>query len=292
MPRPRFLATAAIVQAAIMQTGCAGTPPPQAAAPSEAGMVLFRQAEAVRPAPIPALRGLPGRVLRDAGEHGLAVEMDFAQAAEDRRIVSHADGVEFYVLKGQVSLGTVTLAEGDFAFVPAGSAYGPFRAGAGTRLLAFSAGSATLRPETQAAPAKDWKVLRSGAMPWTRSTTGAEAGTPLAIDIKLLWADERSGRSTFLARMDAGTAIPWESHPVDEEGYLIEGAHEVDECPPSGLQHGRYTPRGYFFRPPDLIHMGPRSVNPVRSTWLIRTSGTLADTFYPGCPFPAKDAAK
>jgi hypothetical protein len=280
MPRFRLLAATAVLTLAN-----AAPPVPSFAAPSEQGSVLFRQADATKVHPIKALRNLPGRTLRNAGSNGLAVEIRFARDLEDSRIVSHADGIEFFVLAGDISLGTVRLGTGDFAYIPANNAYGPFRASAGTKILVFSKGAATLSVAKAVGNTAAWTVVRSATMPWSRSTTGAEAGTALAIDVKFLWADPTTGRSTFLARMDAGTVIPWESHPVDEEGYLISGAHDVEECPPSGLVHGRYSPGGYFFRPPNLIHMGPRSVNPIESIWLIRTSGTLADHFYAACPF-------
>lgn len=288
----RILRPGAAVMALLCSAPLAyAAPAPDASPPlSEAGMVLFQQEQRARLAPIGAIRGLPGKVLREAGDKGFAVQLEFAARRSDPRVMSHAQAVEFYVLAGRASFGPVTAEAGDMVRIPAGEPYGPFEAAAGTRILAFSNGPATasLAAADARPDASRWAIAHSAKLAWVRSTTGAEAGTPLAIDVKLLWADPNNGAGLFLARMAPGVTVPWESHPVVEEGYLIDGVHDVEECPPSGLLAGRYTTGGYFYRPPNLIHMGPRSVNPTESTWLIRTSGVLADRFYPSCPNPAR----
>jgi hypothetical protein len=79
--------------------------------------------------------------------------------------------------------------------------------------------------------------------------------------------------------------VPWETHPVSEEGYLLEGNHRIEECLPSGLKSGVYQVGGYFYRPPGLMHMGPRTFSTETHVWLVRTPAKLVDVFHESCPY-------
>ena len=112
-----------------------------------------------------------------------------------------------------------------------------------------------------------------------------EAGVELPLAVKNLKRDPVTGARTFLVRAGAGVTVPWETHPVSEEGFLLEGDHRIEECLPSGLRSGVYQVGGYFYRPPGLMHMGPRTFSTETHVWLVRTPAKLVDVFHESCPY-------
>jgi len=82
--------------------------------------------------------------------------------------------------------------------------------------------------------------------------------------------------------------VPWESHSVVEEGYLLEGDYRLSECLPEGRKDGDYLPGGYFRRPADWIHSGPDSGTDGGAIWLMRSPGALDATFHDACRPPAR----
>ena len=251
------------------------------------GLVLFVQEQSIEPRPIESVRGLSAKILREDQKSGaLAVKTDIAAGWRDPRVGRHAGPFEIYVLEGTVSLGPIDLSAGDFVRIPRRAIYGPMESGSGAELLWFFDGPADFETsQSTTVYTASWTVARDAETPWVEALVAREAGVELDLEVKNLRNDPSTGARTFLVRAGEGVVVPWETHPVSEEGYLLDGEHRLEECLPSGLQAGTYQPGGYFFRPPDLMHMGPGSTYEESVTWLIRTPGKLVDVFYDNCPY-------
>jgi quercetin dioxygenase-like cupin family protein len=111
-----------------------------------------------------------------------------------------------------------------------------------------------------------------------------DAGAAAPLEIKPLWTDAGTGAQLHLVKVAPGVTVPWEVHPVAEEGYLLEGDYRLAECLPSGRRDFDYGQGGYFYRPAGLLHSGPQSTSRGGATWLIRTPARLSAVFYPACP--------
>jgi hypothetical protein len=103
---------------------------------------------------------------------------------------------------------------------------------------------------------------------------------PSAIDgvfIKELRSDPGSGSSTWLMRIDAGTAVPWQMSSATREGYLVSGEYQHSECALGEVLTGQYTAGGYFLRPADAVNGGPLSGGATEAVWFLRepTAGKL-----------------
>jgi anti-sigma factor ChrR (cupin superfamily) len=82
-------------------------------------------------------------------------------------------------------------------------------------------------------------VVRSAQTDWrTVSTPG--------VAVKRLRADEATGASTFLLRVDAGARVPLHDHPGGEELFVLEGDFRV------GADHLKAG--DYLYTPPDGRH--------------------------------------
>ena len=128
-------------------------------------------------------------------------------------------------------------------------------------------------------------ISRDAETPWEPALVAKKSGVELPLEVKNLKRDPVTGARTFLVRSGKGVTVPWETHPVSEEGYLLEGNHRIEECLPSGLQSGFYQVGGYFYRPPELMHMGPGTFSTETHVWLVRTPAKLVDVFHESCPY-------
>ena len=129
-------------------------------------------------------------------------------------------------------------------------------------------------------------VASARALDWRPGTVAAEAGLPLDLSVKDLKRDPATGARTWLVKIGPGVEVPWESHSVVEEGYLLEGDYRLSECLPEGRQEGEYLPGGYFRRPANWIHSGPESGTDGGAVWLMRSPAALDVTFHEACRPP------
>ena len=131
-------------------------------------------------------------------------------------------------------------------------------------------------------------VASARSLPWRPGTVARDAGVPLDLSVKDLKNDPGSGARTWLVKIGPGVQVPWESHSVVEEGYLLEGDYRLSECLPEGRKDGDYLPGGYFRRPANWIHSGPDSGTDGGAVWLMRSPGALDATFHEACRPPER----
>ncbi|MEJ2602178.1 MAG: cupin domain-containing protein [Gammaproteobacteria bacterium] len=191
---------------------------------------------------------------------------------------------EWFVLQGRIQAGERQLRAGDLLYVPAGAAPPAMTAVVASRMLVFT------DPADSASGLDSGFVASSDALSWRAGTVARDAGVPLDLSVKDLKRDPGSGARTWLVKVRPGVAVPWESHSVVEEGYLLEGTYRLSECLPEGRRDGEYLPGGYFRRPAGWIHSGPDSGTDTGAVWLMRTPGPLDVRFHDAClPPPEAD---
>jgi hypothetical protein len=100
---------------------------------------------------------------------------------------------------------------------------------------------------------------------------------------KELRKDPGNGASTWLMRVEAGAAMPWESSSAKREGYLLAGNVTQSECVAGEVVTGPYTPGGYFLRPPDTINGGPLSGGDTDVVWFLRETSGGVHEIVSGC---------
>lgn len=219
----------------------------------------------------------PAVVLRDDATSGQALRFMIPAATTFPGGTALGD-ISLYLLEGRLTIAGRSLEQGDFLRATQGAVLGRVIASANTTMLVFRN-----RPRTVAArPAVT--VARGAAVAWGIGQVSRDAGAPALLMVKRLWTDPATGAQFHIVKVAPGVAVPWEVHPVAEEGYLIEGDFHLAECLPSGRRDFDYAPGGYFYRPPGLIHSGPSSTTRAGATWLIRTPARLSAIFYPACP--------
>lgn len=241
-----------------------------------AGLVLGVDAQSAVPRAVWA--GWPAAaVLRDDTTSGQALRFVFPAATTFPGGKALGDS-SFYLLEGQLTIAGRKLEQGDFLRATQGTALGRIAAAAKTTLLVF-------RDRPRTAPGRPaLTVARGAAVAWSIGQVARDAGSPALLMVKRLWTNSATGAQFYLVNVAPGVAVPWEVHPVAEEGYLIEGDFHLAECLPSGRRDFDYAPGGYFYRPPGLIHSGPPSTTRSGATWLIRTPAHLSAVFYAACP--------
>lgn len=110
---------------------------------------------------------------------------------------------------------------------------------------------------------------RPGATPWGHHYVEMDAipWSPSRFSRsqqKVLYADEASGRSTVLYRMEPGSVIPYHEHAGLEQTYVLKGklVDHLGECTAGnfvwrapGSRHSAHAPEGaefivFFMKPP------------------------------------------
>jgi|GEM_PF-549144 len=254
--------------------GTGATPRPTYADPP--GLVLgVAAAHAPR---LPASGGGPASaVLRSDPSTGEALRFTINEASSFDPGRATGD-THLYVTAGIVTVGRDAMSVGDLLRVSQGAPIGRVTGTSGSAFLVFR------DPPRAAAEKPQREVVRGGQQAWTVGQVSREAGAPAPLLIKRLWTDPATGAQLHLVKVAPGVGVPWEVHPVAEEGYLLEGDYHLAECLPSGRRDYDYVADGYFYRPAGLLHSGPPSTTRGGATWLIRTPGKLTAVFYPACP--------
>lgn len=165
---------------------------------------------------------------------------------------------EFFVLKGEVSIGDTVYGEGAYAFLPKDFPRGPMRVSKGADVLTFFPHKHDNHFDGGAGYDKRKLVEKVDTKTATWDVAGVDpkvVGSGLAKLVLRL--DPDSGERTWILRMGASSpdlkAAPLETHPFVEEMLLLDGAISM---PWGVLRQG-----AYFWRPGGIQH-GPIASKP------------------------------
>lgn len=268
---------ALLAMAALAAAGCASQEPPP---PSFTGFIQAQTAPVEPWSPYPGVTAR--RLSADEFTGRSAIHLSVPLGWRWSGMVNTVYSREWYVLEGRVQAGERLLRGGDLLYVPAGAQPPALTAMGAAELLAFT------DPADPASGLRQTFVASSRALHWRPGTVARDAGVPLDLSVKDLKNDPGTGARTWLVKIGPGVQVPWESHSVVEEGYLLEGDYRLSECLPEGRKDGEYLPGGYFRRPANWIHSGPDSGTDGGAVWLMRSPGALDATFHDDCrPPPA-----
>lgn len=261
---------------ALLASACANQQPPS---PSFTGFVQAQTA------PDEPWSGFPGvvakRLSADEFDGRRALHLELPLGWRWSGMTNDAFSREWFVLEGRLTAGGQTLRAGDLLYVAPGAAPPDMTAVLAARALLF------IDPAVAGAGLQATFVSSARALPWRAGTVARDAGVPLDLSVKDLKEDPVTGARTWLVKIGPGVQVPWESHSVVEEGYLLEGDYRLSECLPEGRRDGNYLPGGYFRRPAGWIHSGPDSGTEEGAVWLMRSPGKLDVTFHESCVPPA-----
>lgn len=246
--------------------------------------IYFVNADDIAEAPNPLAWGQPAQVLRMDMATGGALRVTVPAGWDAQVPLRYSASLEVIVLKGGLALGPHALAKWDYVRVPAGEEVSG-RSESGAQFLMFFEGTYPfiVSPDPDHAPVP-MTIVKRGAAPWMAGTAMADAGRDdVPLKIKHYKNDPQTGARTYLVAVQPGVTIPWETHAVPEEAYVLEGDYTLAECLPDGEQVGTYHVGGYFYRPPGIAHNGPKSGTQTGTVMLVRTPAALKVDLVDGC---------
>lgn len=183
--------------------------------------------------------------------------------------------VEVYVLRGELTLGDLTLRPGNYAWLPPGSTGLQMTTANGAELLYF------LNDAAPDAVIQTPLFMSRDVVPWQPLTGDAlDAG----LQVKELRRDPGSGERTFLLKIEPGATQGWQKSSVSMEGFLLSGDYRHSECIDGKPVTGEYTSGGYFQRPAGVVNGGPAAGSSEGAVWFIRIPGRPEVTAVDGCP--------
>jgi Domain of unknown function (DUF4437) len=200
----------------------------------------------------------------------------------------HAGDMEMFVLKGAVKIGDRRLTDRCFTYVPAGVSYGPVVVEKETSALWFFDGdsSFTASATSRAGAAIDQRVEFKSYYhePWAAAVEVGFSKRP-GIFMKILKRLPNDGPMTWISGSFSGhPPRKYEVHPSAEEAWLLEGEFNLAECLPEGLRAWHLSGGSYFYRPPNIRHIGPLSGSRSYAIWLFRTPVKLESEYSDDCP--------
>jgi glyoxylate utilization-related uncharacterized protein len=242
----------------VLLTGCASGPP---AVPYPA----FVQAEELPDVFIAALPGI--RAKQFAGDprsrrtsNRLLLPADWSGSTG----ASPGKSVELFVVAGEITLGSMVLKAGSYAYIPPGFTGVNISTTSGAMALYF------LDDLNPAAVIQTPLILDSGIVEWRPVSDEAE---DFGFAAKELRYDPGSGSRTWLLRIEPGASQGWHKSAATEEGYLLSGVYRHSECVNGELATFDYAPGGYFARPPGAVNGGPEAAAISSSVWYLRRIG-------------------
>ncbi|WP_405237961.1 DUF4437 domain-containing protein [Lentisalinibacter orientalis] len=262
---------------ALAAAGCASQEPPP---PTFIGFIQAQTAPVEPWSPYPGVTAR--RLSADEFTGRSAIHLSVPLGWRWTGMVNGAFTREWLVLEGRVQAGERQLQGGDLLYVPPGAQPPSITAVRPAKMLVFT------DPADPASGLGQIFVASARSLPWRPGTVARDAGVPLDLSVKDLKNDPGTGARTWLVKIGPGVEVPWESHSVVEEGYLLEGDYRLSECLPEGRKDGDYLPGGYFWRPANWIHSGPDSGTDGGAVWLMRSPGALDATFHDACRPPAR----
>jgi hypothetical protein len=231
--------------------------------------------------------GVEAKLLsRDAASG--AVSLMARLPAGRRNVVGHhASDMEIFVLEGAVKIGDRRFTARCFTYIPAGVSYGPVAVEKKTIALWFFDGDASFTASTtsRAGAAVNQQVEYKNYFdePWEAAVEIGFSKQP-GIFMKILKRLPNDGPMTWVAGSFAGRPPrKYEVHPSVEEAWLLEGEFNLAECLPEGLKIWHMTGGSYFYRPPNIRHIGPNSGSRSYAIWLFRTPAKLASEYFDDC---------
>ncbi len=199
----------------------------------------------------------------------------------------HASDMEIFVLKGAIKIGDRRFTERCFTYVPAGVSYGPVTVDKETSALWFFDGdpSFTASATSRAGAAFNQRVEFKSYYqePWEAAVEIGFSKQP-GIFMKILKRLPNDGPMTWISGSFSGRPPrKYEVHPSAEEAWLLEGEFNLAECLPEGLRVWHLTKGSYFYRPPNIRHIGPLSGSRSYAIWLFRTPLKLESEYSDDC---------
>lgn len=249
-------------------TGCASGPP---AVPYPA----YIQADEL---PDIFVAGLPGvRAKQFAGDRETrrsSIRLLLPADWQGTTGASPGKSVEMFVIAGEITLGSMALKRGSYAYIPPGFTGSNFRTKAGAMVLYF------LDDANPAAVIQTPLILDSVLVDWQPVSEDPE---DFGLSVKELRLDPGSGAQTLLLRIDPGATQGWRKSSTVEEGYLLSGDYRHSECINGEVATGDYAPGGYFQRPPGAVNGGPEAAATSSAIWFLRRMGKGTVESLPAC---------
>jgi quercetin dioxygenase-like cupin family protein len=187
---------------------------------------------------------------------------------------SPGKSVEMFVIAGEITLGSMALKRGSYAYIPPGFTGSNFRTKAGAMVLYF------LDDANPAAVIQTPLILDSVLVDWQPVSEDPE---DFGLSVKELRLDPGSGAQTLLLRIDPGATQGWRKSSTVEEGYLLSGDYRHSECINGEVATGDYAPGGYFQRPPGAVNGGPEAAATSSAIWFLRRMGKGTVESLPAC---------
>lgn len=187
---------------------------------------------------------------------------------------SPGKSLELFVIAGEITLGSMVMTPGSYAYIPPGFTGTNVSTASGALVLYF------LDDPNSAAVIQTPLLLDSNIVDWRLASEEPE---DFGYSVKELRLDPGSGARTWLLRIDPGATQGWHQSSATEEGYLVSGTYRHSECVGGEVATHEYVPGGYFARPPGAIHGGPEAMAITSSVWYLRRTGKGVVQAVPAC---------
>jgi hypothetical protein len=190
---------------------------------------------------------------------------------------SPGKSVEIFVLAGEISLSSLKLDAGSYAYVPPGSTGMQMRSELGALLLYF------LDYANASAVIQTPLILDSKLVGWQPLS---DDPNDLGRSVKILREDPGSGARSWLEKTDPVATQEWQQSSVTREGYLVSGSYHDSECVNGQAATGDYLPGGYFHRVPGAVNGGPEAGSAEGAVWFVRVLEKESLQRMPACVAP------
>lgn len=182
--------------------------------------------------------------------------------------------VELFVVSGEITLGSVSLKAGGYAYIPPGFTGSNFATRSGALVLYF------VDDPVANAVIQTPLILDSSLVEWRPVSGEVE---DFGLSQKQLRLDPGSGVRTWLLRIEPGAVQGWHRSASSVEGYLVSGAYRHSECVNGEALTYDYSPGGYFARPPGAVNGGPAAAATSTAVWYLRRMGEAQTELLPAC---------
>lgn len=180
--------------------------------------------------------------------------------------------LEIFVLTGAIRANTRWIEQWGYLRLPA-VVPGTLSVVDGATLLVFG-------DTPQAADNNELQIVKTTHADWHKGVVAArDTGRSLDLEVRDLYSVAETGRRTWLLRAGPGLALPYERHRTIEEGYIVSGKYRLIERLADGEIQFDHEPGGYFWRPPGIVHGGPKSGSDGEFVMLLRTPEALTVEF-------------
>ena len=156
---------------------------------------------------------------------------------------------EFFVVDGELAIGSIVYGPGDYAYLPAGHNRIGMSSGEGATVMTFFEG-ALLLGDASFPQSGAIEHVQSAQLPWASAGDSKIASSQVGLKVLRL---ANNGDRTWLLNIEVAEGQPFEingieTHPCVEETFVLQG----DMAMPMGQMYEG----AYFWRPPNVPH-GP-----------------------------------